>query len=702
MTLKEYVEYIRNPLTEAKSRVVIVPPGERLTTIHRLLKESGCSVLRLSDLVTEDAWLPMPHELFERISDVIKKRIGDGIPLILLGFTGYLALLSDEKKRAAIFALREWIDSTIGNEIVCLLHDGFNISSIIKDVFKNPRYRQGRQLIVIKPDSDAHQFTASCTEVIIVGASLVTLIPGGCDSLHNYLRYVEDYSNDSSIQRIVVASEKPLSGLSSEVQQLVCLQDVARVFYDVKDPDLSEEALHWICVLAKEKSAQKTLPEILKSIFFPDVEITNRVLCVLDRCRDIEREVILWLIKQVAPKGSYLELVVSQEGVFAGNFRSAYVISAVDCLDSSGLYADERKRAIQEANVRMSDADIRLFIEHCAMESTSRVAPWLNCGTSPEKAELLRRCFDDGIVSNAIKAVYPEVAAYLNDALLFDELALSEYFAEYRELKMTDRVTQEFCEKARFLTPRSPVQSRDALVQQFVADNQCALLVVDAMGVEWLPMLLVIAQEGNLGVESLSICEAVLPTTTKFNNIHWPSSERRLPDIKRFDNIVHNGIEAHETRLSEENLAAALDVIGNEVMPRLKIGLKKFERVLVTADHGSSRLAMLARRSEPMLARTLDCEVGAEITDWRYRKRAEQSECPPELEETLDGQHWVVRGYDRLPKKGGGQSFELHGGATLEERLVPVVIFSREGQFVPKAKKDGERVQIVEKDDFDL
>jgi hypothetical protein len=61
-----------------------------------------------------------------------------------------------------------------------------------------------------------------------------------------------------------------------------------------------------------------------------------------------------------------------------------------------------------------------------------------------------------------------------------------------------------------------------------------------------------------------------------------------------------------------------------------------------------------------------------------------------------------VRGYNRLPKKGGGQGLELHGGATLEERLVPIVIFSKSGQFVPKAKISGRRVQIVEKDDFDL
>ena len=702
MKLNEYIEYSKNPLAEAKPRVVIVHPGESLTTLHRFLKERGSTELCLSSLVKEDAWLPMPREIFERIDDVVKMQASNCAPLVLLGLPGYLALLTDENKRTAIFALREWVDSTAGREAVCILHDDNNINLIIKDIFANPRYRQGKQLITINTDLAELQCETVQTEVMLVGASLASLIPEECDSFQKYLRYIEEHPNDGSVRRIVVASEKQLSGLSAEVRQLICLRDFARVIYDVEDIGLSEDALRWMCDLAKRESAGKALPEIFKSLFFSGEEITNRVLRVFDGHRGIEREVVLWLVKQIAPKGSYLEYILRQDGISTDNFRSAYIIGAAECLDSSEEYANERRDAIQEANVRMSDADIRLFIAHCVNESTSRVAPWLNCGTSGEQAELLRRCSVDSIVSNAIKTVYPETAAYLNPALVFDEPTLREYFTEYRELKMTCRVTSEFYEKSKFMNSPSSVQSRDVIVQKYVADNRCALLVVDAMGAEWLPMLIALAQERNLGVESLAIGEAHLPTTTEFNSIHWPSSNRRLPDIKRFDNIVHDGAEAHETRRAEENLAAALDVIGSEVIPRVADGLAHFERVLVTADHGSSRLAVLARQTDPMLARTLTCEVGAEIADWRYRKRAAQGECPPELEETLDGQHWVVRGYDRLPKRGGGKSFERHGGATLEERLVPVVIFSKTGQFVPKAKVDGGRVQIVEKDDFDL
>lgn len=213
-------------------------------------------------------------------------------------------------------------------------------------------------------------------------------------------------------------------------------------------------------------------------------------------------------------------------------------------------------------------------------------------------------------------------------------------------------------------------------------------------------MLAVLARQRNIGIDSIAVSQACLPTTTLFNKIHWPDVARRLPDIKRFDNIVHNGVEAHEARPAEENLVAALKVIDDEVLPRVAEGLTRFERVLVTADHGSSRLSMLAWQSK--LARTLSFEGNMEIADWRYRKPVEQGGCPPELEETLEGEHWVVRGHNRLPKKGGGQGFELHGGATLEERLVPVVIFSKAGDFVPRAKVAGKRAQIVEKDDFDL
>jgi len=703
MTLSEYCEYIRNPLAEAKTRVVILPPGQSWTTLRRFYKERGDIELHLSDLVREGAWLPMPEEVFGRVRDAITAQEANGKAIVLLGLHGYLALLTDENKRTAIVALREKVDGASGREVVFFLRSDDSTGLILKDVFANPRYRQGQQLIEISTAApEEAERIVGLTEVLLVGDDLASFIPEACDTFQKYLQYTEEHPNDSFARRIVVASEgRELAGISAEVRQVVCLRDFAHVFYDVEDAGLSEDALRWMCERGKD-GAGKTLLEKLKALLFPDGGVTKHVLHVFDVRKGVEREALLWLLKDVAPKGSYLQCVVRQEGVRVGNFRSAYVTGAAEWLDESVEYADERRDAIREADVTRSDADIRQFIARCAAESTSRVAPWLNCRTNAERAELLRRCAVEGIVSNVVKEVYPEVAMYLNADLDFSDVVLEKYFNEYRELKMAGCVTADFYERAQRVVPQGSVQSRDAMIQHYVSDSGCALLVVDAMGAEWLPMLVALARERNLGVDSITVGEAHLPTSTIFNNIYWPDAARRLSDVKRFDNIAHNGVEAHEKRCAEENLAAGLNVIGNDVLPRVAEGLTRFERVLVTADHGSSRLAVLAWQTDPRLARTIECEEGADVADWRYRERALQGECPPELEETLDGRYWVVRGYDRLPKKGGGQGFELHGGATLEERLVPVVIFSRTGQFVPKARTGGKRAQIIEKDDFDL
>ena len=102
MTLNEYIEYIRNPLADAKARVVIMPPGESWTAVRRFCQERGDVELRLSDLVRESAWLPMPDEVFGRVRDAITAQGTSGKAVVLLGIPGYLALLTDENKRAAI------------------------------------------------------------------------------------------------------------------------------------------------------------------------------------------------------------------------------------------------------------------------------------------------------------------------------------------------------------------------------------------------------------------------------------------------------------------------------------------------------------------------------------------------------------------------------------------------------------------------
>ncbi len=179
---------------------------------------------------------------------------------------------------------------------------------------------KGEQLIEIKAEQVVPRFEAGHTEVMLVGDDLASFIPEACDTFQKYLLHTEEHPNDSSVRRIVVASEgRELAGLSAEVRQVVCLRDFARVFYDVEDAGLSEDALRWMCERGKE-GAGKTLSKTLKTLFFPEGEVAKCALCVFDARKGAEREAVLWLIKAIASKGSYLECVVRARGGYCRQF----------------------------------------------------------------------------------------------------------------------------------------------------------------------------------------------------------------------------------------------------------------------------------------------------------------------------------------------------------------------------------------------
>jgi len=314
MTPKEYCEYICNPLAEAKARVVIVPQGESWTLLRRFYQERGSDELRLSDLVKEEAWLPMPDEVFARVRNAMMVQPASAKCVVILGLSGYLALLTEGNKRSAMAALREFVDSTAKHESVFLLRGDGGTRLHLKDQFTNPRYRQGKQLIEIDVEMTApHSEREARTEVTLVGEDLATYIPEGCETFSKYLRYTEEHPFDSGTRRIVVASNgRKLAGLNAEVRQIVCLRDFARMFHEVDDVGLSEETILWMCKLGKE-SVGKTLMETLKMRFFQEGGVAKSVLRVFDGCKDVEREAMLWLVKHIASKESYLssELLIS-------------------------------------------------------------------------------------------------------------------------------------------------------------------------------------------------------------------------------------------------------------------------------------------------------------------------------------------------------------------------------------------------------
>ena len=92
------------------------------------------------------------------------------------------------------------------------------------------------------------------------------------------------------------------------------------------------------------------------------------------------------------------------------------------------------------------------------------------------------------------------------------------------------------------------------------------------------------------------------------------------------------------------------------------------EKIILTSDHGSSRLAVIYGRENKYKMNSAGEHSGRCCP---VNEMDEKPNCAAE-----ENGYWVMADYDRF---AGGRlaSAEVHGGATLEEILVPVIEFLR-------------------------
>ncbi len=221
------------------------------------------------------------------------------------------------------------------------------------------------------------------------------------------------------------------------------------------------------------------------------------------------------------------------------------------------------------------------------------------------------------------------------------------------------------------------------------------VLAVDGMGAEGIPFLVGRANANRIQVREAKCVSGNLPTSTEFNRVissiipAEPDATPEFPDDSRcekigdLDDVFHSAEMDSAAGFSEE-----MRIVEEVVLARIRNLLKKWERIVLTSDHGASRLAILAYESglsgegiAPDKEQSLSCVT---VDDWRHAEKPEDKIVDDSrFEVSGDGRHLCVKGYRRFSRQGS-PGFERHGGASLEERLVPFVVFGRtyEGDFV--------------------
>ena len=684
-TLNDYYQYCSSMST----RVEIYPDKETAARLLARHKKNEVDIVAVGDCVDASAHsLPMPGSL---MTELDKKITTASKRVIVIGIDAYLSLLNEQNVRAFMVALHGRIDAQKLNAVYLISVNRFD-----RTLFTNPKYENSMQIVQIS----GHSQYSTPPYISIVAQKWIqnNNNPTNFNMLLNSLGYFEPTGEITLVMDNFTVKQ---AGLSDNVYQLLDIKSVAARFYGI-DGDLNDKTLE---ALVAECRQNGIMPFSFLELQFGKTNIDLRLAVkrLLEMPDDELWSAYVWLLRKTFDTDSYLADVL-RTNVSRNNLLRKYIVeTAVTAFNSidAAKYALERAVAIKEIGNK-TESFIIDFIASTTSYSNDTVACWLNCGTEAEHTEIVRRVSGSDLVlglPEIWRKLYVELTDYLSNKYDYGNKELTSYFAEYRKLKIKNDVNANFVKKAFDFVLPSSILSRDSVLQE-LSDDNTALLVVDGMGAEYYPLILAIAKRRELNVEFANVVAVNLPTLTEFNLIKW-NTDRRINGIYEVDNIAHNGAAKHEYCSFERNIVASLNVFA-DVFNRIVEGLTRYERVVVTADHGSSRLAVLAHNNG--LSTTLT--YSGEPLDWRYALAIPNAQRPPEFESYYNADenktYWIVRGYNRLPKKGPKLN-EIHGGATLEEQLVPIVIFTKLiSDIAPKQLGKQSVEQLVEKKGFDI
>lgn len=334
---------------------------------------------------------------------------------------------------------------------------------------------------------------------------------------------------------------------------------------------------------------------------------------------------------------------------------------------------------IEAAHIERNDAYFAALDEIPALEDR---LDYLTDGTARERVYILRligqwlKLEPEAVMrSEKLRGCYPALAAYLSDR--YPDEALGRYFGKYKMYKLSNTLpADEESYFAGFDTER--YENRYAVLSEELADGESYILWIDALGAEWLPLLAWALEKDGAGkLSSVRVVQALLPSETEFNDL-WMHMDVPYGKRDKLDKLAHKGVIDDKDHYAcvEEQLRTVSGVV--HIVNGL---LKQYARVLITGDHGTSRLAARFFHKRDALPLPAHAVAGNHGRYCRLENGGSPMMATQKAASDPDGNHYLVfSNYDHYSKSGFAAGAddetpiygEIHGGASPEEMLVPV------------------------------
>lgn len=625
--------------------------GDKSYTNYRkmLYEAKDAEIICLSSFCKEPDKKPNLDKLSEtlRMADVYC----ESNKLVVLGLGEYLAL---EGKEKAHQVLMELINFNLGSAHAVFLLRGVN--NIVKDIVSNdPRYN-GRQ---IEFDCDTD------TELIFRFASKELA-----------------YYDDDGIQAALKCAENGEKNIISTNTSLRFEDSLVEISI-LRDPYEAVRRRVASFNIAKEKGDEDNWEQLLCELqeyntldfVFSKRGFDGDLTMYYQRANGCDFEKWLYYIyllsveKNISNK--YLRFILENSSSFED--YNSKVLNAITEIPHTSVnykeYYQDRKKLIE----KFPESEMAAFIvknRENMKESIFR----LTDNTLVEREEIIACISKQGVPDN-LNELYQDLELYLRN-YSFSGDALNErltlYFNEYKKNKLLNKIDSSFLELVDELAisrEYNRLRTRDEIVSS-IDKSDTFLCWVDALGAEYLSYLTEQAKAKGLAV-SVKIGRANLPTITSTNRQfydEWPEGQKRK--IEELDEIKHKekgGYKYGSNNMYPIHLAKELEILNSVIDDAAtNLSLRKYEKYVIASDHGASRLAVIRKKEEKY-----DTDTRGEHSG-RCCKSFQDYDLPFSTEENG---YIVLADYGRF-KGSRAANVEVHGGASLEEVVVPIITLS--------------------------
>ena len=381
-------------------------------------------------------------------------------------------------------------------------------------------------------------------------------------------------------------------------------------------------------------------------------------------------------------KTSYLQFVFERSATYE-EYRKNLFFGLFEVEDEK-IFEDfyrQRKSAVKNISAEY----LAEYLEQLeSLADGSEVIKYLTDNTAEERRAMIVAAAGKKKIPSVLEKNYSAIKDYLTEYDFGDE-ELTGYFRRYKKIKLCNTDDEDFKELVQTFAlarPYNKFPSRQAILDK--VDKNAKLYWLDALGVEFLSFIIYTARVFGLNFE-VAIARSNLPTLTAQNrNFYDDWRGAKFEKNQKLDDLIHSPekFDAEGKCSAPTYLDDELRIL-DEVIAEIKNYLRSNSgKVILTSDHGASRLAVM---------------YGREIKHRMNSVGEHGGRCCPtnEIEAkpicaTEENGYWVMANYDRF---AGGRmsSLEVHGGATLEEILVPVIEVeladNRVAKKVPTKKK---------------